>query len=50
MQPLYTYINQAIQEFGKKMNAIFKLSKSIYVVDRLGTKEKISVSGNEIEV
>ncbi len=37
-------------EFGKKMNAIFKLSKSVYVIDKLGIKEKIFVSGNEIEV
>ena len=36
--------------FGKKMNTIYKLAKSIYVIDQLGTKEKITISGNEIEV
>jgi len=50
LQPRKGFTPSTHIEFGKKMNAVFKLSKSIYVIDKLGTKEKISVSGNEIEV
>jgi myosin-crossreactive antigen len=50
LQPQKGFTPSTHVEFGKKMNAVFKLSKSIYVIDRLGAKEKISVSGNEIEV
>ena len=50
LQPRKGFTPSTHIEFGKKMNAVFKLSKSIYVIDKLGTKEKISVSGNDIEV
>ncbi len=50
LQPRRGFTPSTHIEFGKKMNAVFKLSKSIYVIDKLGAKEKISISGNEIEV
>lgn len=50
LQPRRGYTPSTHFAFDKKMDAVFKLSKSIYTVDKLGEKETISILDNEIEV
>jgi len=50
LQPRKGFTPSTHMEFGNKMNAVFKLSKSVYKIDKLGDKEMIMVLGNEIEV
>lgn len=50
MQPEKGFVTSTHFEFDKKINAIFKLSKSLYKIDRLGKKETVNILGNDIDV
>ncbi len=49
LQPRPGFTPSTHMEFDNKMRAVFKLSKSVYTIDKLGQKEKIKVAGKEIE-
>ena len=50
MQPERGFVPSTHFEFDKKINAIFKLSKSLYKIDSLGKKETVSILGNDVDV
>ena len=50
LQPRRGFTPSTHVEFGDKMRAIFKLSKSIYSIDRICDKVKVTISGKEIDV
>lgn len=50
MQPEIGFVPSTHFEFDKKINAIFKLSKSLYKIDSLGKKETVNILGNDVDV
>lgn len=50
LQPRKGFVPATHMEFGAKMSAVFKLSKSVYVVDSLGPRREITVAGKEVAV